>query len=301
MKVALTGAGGFIGSAILRHFLNKGIDVAAHAGPVGVNTPLNDVPVRAFDICDVEELRKLVSGCNLVVHAAGPPSVADSVERPRYFVQAHVLGTACVVEAMRSAGVGSIVYISSAEVYGSPQAPAIKEDQRLAPRSPYGASKAAAELLLQTAAPTYGFGGYILRPFSVYGRGMSPASLLESILSQADRQDEIAVHDLSPVRDYCFVDDLAELVVSAALNPRKGFTVLNAAFGKGYSVGEVIAAAAAATGRPLRSIELGPQRPREMEIRRLVADVEAARQELGWRARHDLEEGIRAMRSSADL
>lgn len=286
MRAAVTGAGGFIGSATTGALNAAGIDVAAHSGP------------EQFDICDTAALTHLFSDCDAVVHMAGPPSVSESLADPLGYARAHVMGTASVLEAMRRARVHALVYISSAEVYGRAQRDLVAEDHPLEPRSPYGASKAAAEMLVRAARASQGVGGYVIRPFSVYGRRMPASSLMATILRQAYAGDIVTVQDLTPVRDYCYVGDLAELIAVAVSRPRHDLVTLNAAYGRGYSVAEVIAAAGAALGRHLDAKEASEKRPAGVEIARLTADVTAAQRELGWRAKHDLTDGVRAMHAA---
>jgi nucleoside-diphosphate-sugar epimerase len=283
MKAAVTGAGGFIGSATVRALTRMGIDVATHSGP------------EQFDICDVSALTRLFAGCEVVLHLAGPPSVAESLADPLAYARAHVMGTASVLEAMRRTQLRAVVYISSAEVYGTVERDRVDEDHPLAPRSPYGASKAAAETLVRAACAYQGVGGYILRPFSVYGERMSASSLMATILRQANVGDDVTVENVAPVRDYCYVDDLAQLIAQAASQPRGDLVTLNAAYGKGYSVADVITAVGLALGRRLNIVEASESRRTRVEIARLVADVSAAQRELGWRATYDLQDGVRAM------
>jgi nucleoside-diphosphate-sugar epimerase len=286
VRAAVTGAGGFIGSATTGALNRAGMDVAPHSGP------------EQFDICDTRALTQLFSGCDAVVHMAGPPSVSESLADPLGYARAHVMGTASVLEAMRCGNVRALVYISSAEVYGRAQSDLVAEDHPLAPRSPYGASKAAAEMLVRAACARRDVGGYIIRPFSIYGERMPASSLMTTILRQAHDGDVVTVQDLTPVRDYCYVGDLAELIALAVSRPRADLVTLNAAYGKGYSVAEVIAAAGAALERHLDAKEASQKRPPGVEIARLVADVGAAQRELGWRAKHDLQDGIRAMHAA---
>jgi nucleoside-diphosphate-sugar epimerase len=286
MRAAVTGAGGFIGSATVDALKRAGMEVAAHSGP------------EQFDICDTPALTRLFLGCDAVVHLAGPPSVSQSLADPLGFTRAHVMGTASVLEAMRSARVKTLVYISSAEVYGSAQRDRVAEDRALAPRSPYGAAKAAAEILIRAAHAYQGLGGYIIRPFSIYGENMPASSLMATVLRQAYAGPDVTVQDLTPVRDYCYIGDLTELIAAALSQPRSDLVTLNAAYGKGYSVAEVISAVGTALGRNLHAIETSGKRPAGVEISRLVADVSAARRELGWRAKYDLADGVRAMHAA---
>ena len=254
----------------------------------------HDAGARCFDIEDRAALLELVAGCDAVVDLAGPPSVTQSFSDPIGYARAHVVGTATLLDAMREASVKTIVYMSSADVYGAVAQDVVDESHPTAPRSPYAAAKAAAEHLVRAWASAGSARGYAIRAFSVYGPGMSPLGLIPTILAQSRNGPEIVVNDLSPIRDFCFVEDLAELVVRAVCTPRSDLAILNAAYGKGYSVAETIRTIGEALHMPLVGRERGPQRPPGSEITRLVADVRAAERELGWRARYDLIEGIRA-------
>ncbi|HKE38175.1 MAG TPA: NAD(P)-dependent oxidoreductase [Candidatus Baltobacteraceae bacterium] len=284
MRVAVTGAGGFIGSATVAALRDAGHEAGAHLGP------------EQFDICDLDAVRAFVRGSDVVVHLAGPASVSESFAQPAEFERVHAFGTATVLKAMEDAGIARVVYVSSADVYGPAGVEAVREERALEPGSPYAKAKAKAERLLQAAHRLGRVSGFIVRPFSIYGHGMHPNSLVATICAQAARSDDIYVNDLSPVRDYCFVADLAGLLVRAAERTTGELVVVNAAYGKGYSVAEVIGAVADACGRRLAGRERGPKRPAGVEITRLVADVTEAHRVLGWRASCDLTEGIKRSR-----
>jgi nucleoside-diphosphate-sugar epimerase len=293
MRIAVTGAGGFIGRATRAALQAAHIDLVAHLGPASDAAASRHDAGRCFDIADRAALLEFVAECDTVVHLAGPPSVAQSFADPISCVRAHVVGTATLLDVMREARIQNIVYLSSAEVYGSVARGVVNESYPPAPRSPYAAAKAAAEYLVRAQAAAGAARGYIIRAFSVYGPGMSPLGLIPTVLAQSRNGLEIVVNDLSPIRDYCFVEDLTELIVRAVRAPRSDLVILNAAYGKGYSVAETIKVIGDALHVQLVGRERGPQRPAESEITRLIGDVEAARRELGWRARHDLIEGIR--------
>ncbi len=296
--IVVTGGGGFIGSAVVERLHRGGARVRTLLGPpdAPAHAPPDGVECARFDIADVGALEALLVGSEIVVHAAGPPSVRDSFERPLEFVRAHVVGTAALLEAMRRTGVQRIVHVSSAEIYGRPRRSAVREDDPPEPRSPYGAAKLGAESLVRAAACSAGVRGYSLRPFSVYGRRMTPASLLGTIVAQTATDDDILVNDLTPVRDYCSVRDLADAVALACERDAVGVVPLNVASGVGTTVTELVRALGRALGRPLTVRERpGRRRPANVEITRLVADVHASADVLGWRASRTLEEGFADM------
>jgi nucleoside-diphosphate-sugar epimerase len=295
LSVAVTGAGGFIGSAIVETLRKRDTMVYALLGPP--NATLVPAPPgvshTTCDITDVDRLRDAFAGVDVVVHAAGPPSVVASLADPIEFVRVHVLGTACVIEAMRAAGVSSIVYISSAEVYGSPMNGVVHEDHELKPRSPYGAAKLGAEALLRAAGVAFGLRGYLLRPFSVYGPRMTANSLLGTIAAQARRGNVLELEDLAPVRDYCYVQDVAEAVAAACACIPSDIRALNVATGIPTSVRELVAAVGTALNRTfdIRKRD-DEQRPHAIGVPRMIGSNVAIRSALDWAPVYDLRAGL---------
>jgi nucleoside-diphosphate-sugar epimerase len=292
----VTGAGGFIGSTLVRLLAQRGatvraVDAAPRArrrrGPRSVTTARGDVT-------KLSAIAALADGVDAVVHLAGPASVTASFEASRRYVRTHVLGTATVLEACRRHGIRRFVYISSAEVYGRPAAHRVGEDAALEPRSPYAAAKVGAEKLVEVFATTFGLEAVVLRPFAIYGPGISAESLIGTIIRQTRRGDAAVLRDLRPVRDFCYVEDLADAIARACTAPLAGFTVLNVGTGRGTSVADVARAIVRLRDRPIAVTANGnghaaPAGPRD----RLVADPRRTCRLLGWRPRTRLATGLR--------
>ena len=296
--VFVTGAGGFIGPAVVRALLAHGARVRALLGAPGQSVrPLPpEVKTAVADITDTAALDELARGAGIAVHMAGPASVSASFECPAESARVHVAGTAALLEVCRRAGVRRFVYVSSAEVYGRTEASAVHEDFPLQPRSPYGAAKAGAEQVVGAFARAFGLQVIILRPFSVYGPGLSPSSLIGKTLRMAQFEDSVVLNDLRPIRDYGYVEDLVDAVLRSCTTAVPDVTILNIGTGRGTSVEEIAELILARVGRrvPLRE-RPGQRRPADSEIYRLVADSTRAREVLGWQASTSLETGLGRM------
>ena len=292
----VTGAGGLIGSALVRRLYAAGVAVHAHVGPPGFEgLPLpRGVPVSW---CDVLDLGPLVAdaGVDAVVHLAGPAGVAASFADPATYARDHVEGTAAVLAGLAAVRRPQhLVYVSSAEVYGRPAHNPVDESAASDPLSPYAAAKVAAESLVRSQRPN----ATVLRPFSVYGDSSPARSLVGSLVRQAISSDRIEVATLAPVRDYVHVDDLVRAVEGAL--ERRPAGAFNVGSGVGTSVRELAHLAIAVTGRPLPLVEAGADRP--IDVLELVADIRRSAERLGWAPtvdlRSGLEQAIRARRRS---
>jgi nucleoside-diphosphate-sugar epimerase len=294
--IAVTGAGGFIGSRVVAALAARGARVKAHLGPPGYDArPLPPQVVTAFaDVNDAGAMRSIIAGSDAVIHLAGPPSVRASFAAAADYAAQHVGGTAVCLQACVDEKVRRFVLISSADVYGRPQTDRVAEDHPLSARSPYAAAKIGAEQMAGAFAQAHGIEVAILRPFSIYGPGVSRYSLLWTILEQARLRAEITLADLKPVRDYCYVDDLADAAVRAALAPIESPLILNIGSGVGTSVVDLAKLTLRVMGRTGDVLEhANDKRVGESEIYRLVADPSRAQSLLNWHTETDLAAGLR--------
>jgi UDP-glucose 4-epimerase len=311
MAWLVTGGAGYIGSHVVRAFLAEGIDVvvlddlsSGHAEFVPAGVPF----VRGT-LLDTELLARTFTDHSIsgVVHVAGFKYAGVSVSRPLHTYEQNVTATALLLAAMQTAGVGRIVFSSSAAVYGTPHTDLVTEDTPKSPESPYGESKLIGEWLLRDQEIAAGLAHTSLRYFNVVGSGSaelrdtSPHNLFPMVFEAllAGRTPRINGNDYQTadgtcVRDYIHVADLAVSHVAAARRLDAGqeiAPVYNLGSGDGVSVGEIMSTVASVTGIPFTP-EIGPRRAGDPD--RIVASGETAARDLDWEMRHSLEEMVRS-------
>lgn len=297
-EVFITGAGGFIGSAVVGALLGRGAQIRGLLG--APDDEVRDLPgevhVKRGEITDKSMICDLMAGADVVIHLAGPPSVAASFESAAEYARVHVTGTATVLEAYRRTRPRRLVYISSAEVYGCPQMNPVREDHPLRARSPYAAAKIAAEKFIESFVHAFTIEAVILRPFSIYGPGLSPQSLIGTILRQAREGDFVRLASLKPVRDYCYIKDLAEAIVRACTIKVSDSCPINIGTGEGASVARVANLILEILGREIPLLEdASAHRPGRSEINLLVADMRRSRDVLAWAPEYSLKSGLEEM------
>ena len=289
----MIGGAGFIGSHVARELISRGVRTRVLAGPPGESRSIDfDVDACVYaDIADSRQLIPLLAGSRIVVHAAGPPSVADSFDHEVEYMRVHATGTRIVLDACQRTGVKRIVYLSSAEIYGNPGENAVGESQPTVARSPYGRAKVGGEELVRHFASVGSIEAVVLRLFSVYGPKMSQSSVVAQILAQAARRSCIEVRDVRPVRDFTYVTDIASAIVAACTIPVDKFAIANLGSGIPTSIGELAWLASELAGVPgVR--ESGEKRPAHNEIVRLIADTRVAARLLNWHASTSLRDGM---------
>jgi UDP-glucose 4-epimerase len=315
MTWLVTGGAGYIGAHVVRAFLDEGLDVVVlddlSSGRLAF-VP-DGVPVVVGSITDAGIVAGTLRehGVAGVVHVAALKYAGVSVREPLAFYRVNVEGTRVLVEQCLDAGVGSIVFSSSAAVFGTPDVDLVTEDTPKSPESPYGESKLIGEWILRDAATAQQLvaaaplGHTSLRYFNVVGSGdptvydVSPHNLFPILLAAVTEGrtpvvngDDYATPDGSCVRDYIHVSDVASAHVSAARALAAGQSLApayNLGRGEGVSVKEILDAVEREIGRPV-PYDVGPRRPGDPA--RIVTSAERAHADLGWSATHGLDDMI---------
>src|SRR5512146_536889 len=287
MKFLITGAAGFLGSALSNRLTREGHQVRGlddlSAGDPQVLSP--EVLFTRGDVNDRPKLWTLLQDVDCVFHLAARVSVPESVLYPREYNQVNVGGTVTLMEAMRDVGVRRVVFISSGAVSGEQAAQPLREDAMPNPRSPYAVSKLSAEYYIRTIGQLWGIETVALRVFNAYGPGqhLPPvhAPVIPYFLRQACYNGTLVLHgDGSQARDYVYVDDVVNAMAAAATAPGINRKIINIGSGSETSVRDLVNLVLEVTGgNP--EIVYNPRN--EGGPRRMRADLEAAWQFLEYR------------------
>lgn len=315
--ILVTGGAGYIGSHTCVELLNAGhgivvFDNFSNGHPEALRRvqTITGKTLRVVegDIRDQAALEEAISrfGCTAVIHFAGLKAVGESVEKPLEYYDNNVIGTHRLLQAMGNCGVKTLVFSSSATVYGEPQLLPLTEDHPLSATNPYGRTKLFIEEVLRDlyrSDPTWRIG--ILRYFNPVGAHESgligedplgvPNNLMPFVTQVAiGRRDRLMVWgsdyqtpDGTGVRDYIHVVDLAigHLKALERMNRAQCFEV-NLGTGIGYSVLDVVKAFEKASGRSI-PYDLAPRR--SGDVASCYADPTFAAQLLNWRAERNMD------------
>jgi len=244
MNFLVTGAAGFLGTALCNRLAREGHEVRGMDDlSAGDPSRLNpDVHLTRGDVLDRPKLWTLLQDVDCIYHLAARVSVPESVIYPREYNAVNVGGTVSVMEAMRDVGVKRVVLTSSGAVYGDRGEQPLSEDVRPDPRSPYAVSKLAAEYYVRTIGGLWHIETVVLRVFNAYGPGqLLPAAhppVVPHFLRQAARKGTLVIHGKGEqTRDFVYIDDVVDAMVAAATAPSIDRAIINVGSGIETSIG----------------------------------------------------------------
>jgi UDP-glucose 4-epimerase len=307
MRLLVTGGAGYIGSVVTARLLEAGHEVTVlddlstgHADAVPEGAKFFHGSLKA----DAAPLMR-DAGFDAVLHFAAKSLVAESVEHPERYWSNNLGGTLALLDAMRLGGTRSIVFSSTAAVYGEPESNPIPESAPTRPINPYGQTKLAVDATLTEFARLYGFGAVSLRYFNVAGAYVTPSGqrlgerhspeshLIPNVLAGAESRTPVMVYgddypttDGTCVRDYIHVSDLADAHLKGLDGSEAGrHQIFNLGNEAGFSVNQVVEVCRSVTGAEIPA-QIAPRRPGDPAI--LVASASKIRRELGWQPSKDL-------------
>ncbi len=300
-RVLVTGAGGFIGSHLVERLVELGADVRALAeynslgswGWLDESPRRGEMEVVLGDVRDRDSARAATDGAEVVFHLAALIAIPYSYEAPESYVQTNVVGTVNVLRAAQEAGAEHVVHTSTSEVYGTARYVPIDEEHPLQAQSPYAASKIAADKLAESFQLSFGLPVAVLRPFNTYGPRQSARAVIPTVITQLLAGGPVALGNLTPTRDFTYVDDTVDAFVRIGAAPAAVGRVLNVGSGTEISIGDLVDRIESVVSREA-PVERDDERvrPPESEVERLCADAGVARDLLGWEPLVTLDDGL---------
>ena len=307
MSVLVTGGAGYIGAHMLLALCDARENVIALDDlSTGVEWLVpQGVPLMVADVGDREAVESIIREYEIdaVIHFAGSILVRESIRNPLDYYTNNTAKTLSLLKACVAGGVSKFIFSSTAAVYGKPERAPISESTPVQSISPYGASMAMSERILQDTAAAHDLAFITLRYFNVAGADPDtrageigkPTHLIKAAAQIAigARKEKLQVFggdyatpDGSAIRDYVHVSDLAQAHLAALEYLRNGnpSETLNCGYGRGYSVYEVIEAFNRVTGA---AMPFDVSERRAGDPPQLIADTAALRSVLDWRPRYD--------------
>lgn len=294
-QILVTGGAGFIGSHLVDALVAENDVRVLDDLSSGDQSFVNDrAEFVQGDICDKQVSCDAMAGVDLVYHQAASVNVSQSVEQPRASHETNVSGTLNILEAARQQD-ARVVFASSAAIYGEPDVVPMTEKHPVNPQSPYGLEKLTGDQYMRLYNELYGLPTVPLRYFNVYGprqTGGDYAGVITVFLDQAQTGKPLTVHgDGTQTRDFVHVDDVVQANLRAGTTEIVGVP-FNIGTGESTSIRELAENIQLMADQ---SVEIIYQDQREGDIMESEANINRAREMLGYQPTKDLREELAAL------
>ncbi len=304
MRILVTGGAGFIGSHFVRSALTGRypqlgevditvLDALTYSGNLANLAPIANDPRLTFvegDITDVDTVESALAGQDAIVHFAAESHVDRSILGAGLFVRTNVVGTQVLLDAALRHSVGRFLHVSTDEVYGTIEQGSWTEDQILAPRSPYAASKASSDLLALAFLRTHGLDVVVTRCSNNYGPYQFPEKVVPLFVTNLLDGVPVPLYgDGLNVRDWLHVDDHCT-GIALALDKGRAGEIYHIGGGTELTNRELTERLLAACGADWSSVV--PVADRLGHDRRYSLDISKITAELGYRPAHSLDDGL---------
>lgn len=290
-RVLIIGGTGFIG----RRLAEKCFSTTPHVTCLGFvrNNRLKEkAEMLQADVSDKEQLKSVLHGrtFDYVFNLGGYIDHTPYFKGGRRLIETHFIGLLNLLDCLNTGDIKGFVQIGSSDEYGNAPAP-LQETRREDPISPYSLAKTAASHFIEMLARTEGFPGVVLRFFLVYGPGQDRKRFMPQIINGCLRDEECKTSEGKQLRDFCYIDDVVDALIRAAVTQEAWGRIINIASGRPVSIRDVIQRVMAITGggKPV----WGAHPYRKGENMSLYADVRLAKSLLGWEPSTSLDEGLR--------
>lgn len=302
-KILVTGADGFIGSHLTEMLVHKGYHVRALSQYNSFNNYgwlekincKNDVEILSGDIRDPSFCDHFSNNVDTIFHLAALIGIPYSYLSPDQYIDTNVRGTLNICQSAKKNNITRLIHTSTSEVYGTAKYVPIDEKHPLQPQSPYSASKISADMIAMSFYNSFDLQVTIARPFNTYGPRQSARAIIPTIITQiASGKKEILVGDVSPVRDFNYVEDCCRGFISLAENEETIGEIVNIGSNTEISIMDLINLIKELMNSDA-SFLLDDQRkrPKKSEVFRLCCDNQKIKRLVNYTPVVDLREGLK--------
>jgi len=301
-KVLITGADGFIGSHLTEMLVAKGYKIKALSQYNSFNNwgwleDINckdQIEVLTGDIRDPHYCKYITKDVDIIFHLAALIAIPYSYVAPDSYVDTNVKGTLNICQAAKENGNIRVIHTSTSEVYGTAQYVPIDEKHPLQPQSPYSATKIAADAMAKSFYNAFELPVTIARPFNTYGPRQSARAVIPTIITQiANGMKEIKLGDVSPTRDFNYVEDTCQGFLALAESDETIGQTVNIGSNFEISVGDTLNIIKELMGSDVKFVADEQRiRPEKSEVFRLWCDNTQIEKLTGFQPQVDIREGL---------
>ena len=302
VNVLVTGADGFIGSHLVEMLDSKGYQVRALSqynsfnnwGWLEVINCKDKINILTGDIRDPHYCKNIMKDVDIVFHLAALIAIPYSYVAPSSYVDTNISGTLNICQAAKENGNIRVIHTSTSEVYGTAQYVPIDEKHPLQPQSPYSASKIAADAMAMSFYNSFELPVTIARPFNTYGPRQSARAVIPTIITQiASGIKEMKLGDLSPTRDFNYVEDTCRGFLAIAENDQTIGETINIGSNSEISIGSTLDLIKELMKSDIRLVtDQERLRPENSEVFRLCCDNSKIQNLTGFKPQVDIREGL---------
>lgn len=303
-NILITGADGFIGSHLTEELIKYNCNIKAMTMYNSFNSwgwldtldknILKNIEVCPGDIRDIKSVKKSCKKIDYVFHLASLIAIPYSYNSPYSYLETNALGTMNVLESCLDSNITKIIHTSTSEVYGNFEKLPINEKTSLFAKSPYSATKIAADQIAYSYFNSFNLPVSIIRPFNTYGARQSNRAIIPTIITQLlKKQKTIRLGSTYPTRDFSYIKDTINGFVMIAKSKKSLGEVINIGSGYEVSIGNLFKLINNLMGGEGRIITDKKRiRPKKGEVERLKADNKKAYKILGWKPDYSGKEGL---------
>jgi len=302
MRTLITGADGFIGSHLTEMLVAKGYKVKALSQYNSFNNwgwleDINckdQIEVLTGDIRDPHYCKNITQDVDIIFHLAALIAIPYSYVAPDSYVDTNIKGTLNICQTAKENGNIRVIHTSTSEVYGTAQYVPIDEKHPLQPQSPYSATKIAADAMAMSFYNAFELPVTIARPFNTYGPRQSARAVIPTIITQiANGMKEIKLGDVSPTRDFNYVEDTCRGFLALAESDETIGQTVNIGSNFEISVGDTLNIIKELMGSEVKFVTDAERiRPEKSEVFRLWCDNTQIEKLTGFQPQVDIREGL---------